>query len=124
MTTFSVRVSIDNPNGEIKANMTANAEILIEEHKNVLTVPEQAVSYDAKKNAFVSVPDKKAKDGTSKVPVTGWAGQWHEHGDFVRTQRRGQGRPGAMVLLTAWAGALRAKGLQIFVQGQVLSSTP
>ncbi|MGI8772112.1 MAG: efflux RND transporter periplasmic adaptor subunit [Acidobacteriaceae bacterium] len=70
VTTFSVRVSIDNPNGEIKANMTANAEILIEEHKNVLTVPEQAVSYDAKKNAFVNVPDKKAKDGTTKVPVT------------------------------------------------------
>jgi HlyD family secretion protein len=70
VTTFSVRVSIDNPNGEIKANMTANAEILIEEHKNVLTVPEQAVSYDAKKHAFVNIPAKQAKDGMSKVPVT------------------------------------------------------
>ena len=27
VTTFEVRVSIDNPNHEIKANMTANAEI-------------------------------------------------------------------------------------------------
>ncbi len=33
VTTFEVRVSIDNPGGELKANMTANAEILLEEHK-------------------------------------------------------------------------------------------
>ncbi len=34
VTTFEVRVSIDNPGGELKANMTANAEIILEEHKN------------------------------------------------------------------------------------------
>ena len=39
VTTFEVRVSIDNPNHEIKANMTANAEILNQEHKNALSVP-------------------------------------------------------------------------------------
>ncbi len=33
VTTFEVRVSIDNPGGELKANMTANAEILLDEHK-------------------------------------------------------------------------------------------
>ena len=43
VTTFEVRVSIDNPGGELKANMTANAEILLDEHKRVLTVPENAV---------------------------------------------------------------------------------
>ena len=36
VTTFEVRVSIDNPGGELKANMTANAEILLDEHKGVL----------------------------------------------------------------------------------------
>jgi HlyD family secretion protein len=65
-----VRVSIDNPTGEIKAMMTANAEILIDEHKSVLAVPEQAISYDAQKRAFVNVPDPKAKDGMRKVAVT------------------------------------------------------
>lgn len=70
VTTFAVRVSIDNPTGEIKAMMTANAEILINEHKNVLAVPEQAISYDAQKHAFVNVPDRKAKDGMRKVDVT------------------------------------------------------
>ena len=69
VTTFEVRVSIDNPGGELKANMTANAEILLDEHKGVLTVPENAVSYDGQKNAFVQVPDRNQKEGTRKVSV-------------------------------------------------------
>jgi HlyD family secretion protein len=69
VTTFEVRVSINNPGGELKANMTANAEILLDEHKGVLTVPENAVLYDAQKNASVQIPDKRQKDGTRKVPV-------------------------------------------------------
>ncbi len=69
VTTFSVRVSIDNSNGEIKANMTANAEIINTEHKNALTVPEQAINYDPQKKAFVNVPDAKAKDGMRKVEI-------------------------------------------------------
>jgi len=69
VTTFEVRVSINNPGGELKANMTANAEILLDEHKGVLTVPENAVMYDGQKNASVQVPDKSQKDGGRKVPV-------------------------------------------------------
>ena len=69
VTTFEVRVSIDNPGGELKANMTANAEILLDEHKGVLTVPENAVTYDNQKNSFVDVPDKSQKEGQRKVPV-------------------------------------------------------
>jgi len=70
VTTFEVRVSINNPGGELKALMTANAEILLDEHKGVLTVPENAVTYDNMKNASVQVPDKSQKDGTRKVNVT------------------------------------------------------
>ena len=69
VTTFEVRVSIDNPGGELKANMTANAEILLDEHKHVLTVPESAVSYDNQKNATVTIPDRKQKDGYRVIPV-------------------------------------------------------
>ncbi len=69
VTTFEVRVSIDNPGGELKANMTANAEILLDEHKGVLTVPENAVVYDNQKNASVEIPDKSQKEGKRKVPV-------------------------------------------------------
>src|SRR5437868_11476137 len=49
VTTFEVRVSINNPGGELKAEMTANAEIILEEHKNVLQIPEGSLIYDKEK---------------------------------------------------------------------------
>lgn len=69
VTTFEVRVSITNPGGELKAAMTANAEIILEEHKNVLMIPEGAVIYDKDKKASVEQPDSNAKDGKKKVAV-------------------------------------------------------
>jgi HlyD family secretion protein len=69
VTTFEVQISIDNPGGELKANMTANAEVVLEEHKHVLTVPEQAVLYDKDRNATVWVPDASAKDGRRIVSI-------------------------------------------------------
>ncbi|MGB9235295.1 MAG: efflux RND transporter periplasmic adaptor subunit [Terriglobales bacterium] len=69
VTTFEVRVSINNPEGVLKAMMTANAEIILDEHKGVLQIPEGAIIYDKDKNASVEVPDLKAKDGKKKVAV-------------------------------------------------------
>jgi HlyD family secretion protein len=69
VTTFEVRVSINNPGGELKAAMTANAEIILEEHKGVLMIPEGAVIYDKDKKAFVEQPDQAAKDGKKKLAV-------------------------------------------------------
>jgi HlyD family secretion protein len=69
VTTFEVRVSINNPEGVLKAMMTANAEIILEEHKNVLQIPEGSIIYDKDKKASVEVPDPKAKDGKKKVAV-------------------------------------------------------
>ena len=69
VTTFEVRASINNPGGELKANMTANAEVILEEHKNVLQIPEGALMYDKDKKASVEVPDPKGKEGKRKVDV-------------------------------------------------------
>jgi HlyD family secretion protein len=69
VTTFEVRVSISNPGGELKANMSANAEILLEEKKNVLMVPEAAMIYDKERNASVEIPDPKAENGKKKLPI-------------------------------------------------------
>jgi HlyD family secretion protein len=69
VTTFEVRVSINNPGGELKAEMTANAEIILDEHKNVLQIPEGAIIYDKDKKASVEVPDTSAKDGKKKIAV-------------------------------------------------------
>lgn len=70
VTTFEVRVSIDNSKGELKSQMTANAEIILEEHKAVLIVPEAALIYDKDRKASVEVPDPAKKDGRKKVDVT------------------------------------------------------
>jgi len=69
VTTFEVRVSISNPTGELKANMSANAEILLEEKKNVLMVPEAALIYGKDRKASVEVPELKAENGKKKIPV-------------------------------------------------------
>ena len=69
VTTFEVRVSIQNPGGELKAEMTANAEIILEEHKNVLQIPEGAILYDKDKKASVEIPNPKGKDGKDKIAV-------------------------------------------------------
>jgi len=69
VTTFEVRVSIQNPGGELKAEMTANAEIILEEHKNVLQIPEGAILYDKDKKASVEIPNPKGKEGKEKLAV-------------------------------------------------------
>ena len=67
VTTFEVRVSIENPGGELRANMTANAEIIREEKKGVLLVPEGAVVYDKDRKTFLELPDPSAEGGKRKV---------------------------------------------------------
>jgi len=69
VTTFEVRVSISNPGGELKANMSANAEILLEEKKNVLMIPEAALIYDKDRKASVEIPDPSADNGKKKLSV-------------------------------------------------------
>ena len=70
VTTFEVKVSIDNPGNELKANMTANAEIILEERPGALIVPEAALSYDASRRASVDLFDPNEPTGRRKVPVT------------------------------------------------------
>jgi HlyD family secretion protein len=69
VTTFEVRVSILNPGGELKTNMTANAEVILEEKKGILTVPESAILYDKERKPSLEVPDPKADGGKRKVAV-------------------------------------------------------
>jgi HlyD family secretion protein len=64
-----VRVSISNPTGELKANMSANAEIMLEEKKNVLMVPEAALIYDKERKASIEIPDPKGNNGKKKLSV-------------------------------------------------------
>ncbi|HEV2352585.1 MAG TPA: efflux RND transporter periplasmic adaptor subunit [Terriglobia bacterium] len=69
VTTFEVRVSIQNPGGELKANMSANAEIILEEKHDILMIPEAAVIYDKDRNTALEIPDPKEKTGRRKLSV-------------------------------------------------------
>jgi len=70
VTTFEVRVSISNERHILKAQMTANAEILLEEHKHVLAIPEGAIVYNKDKSTAVQIPDPTAEKGFRKVAIT------------------------------------------------------
>ena len=69
VTTFEVRVSISNPQGKLRVGMTANAEIVLEERKNVLLIPETALVYDKDKSTSVQFLAPGTKQGWRKVPV-------------------------------------------------------
>ena len=69
VTTFEVEVSIDNPGQELKANMTANAEIVLDEHADALIIPEAAITYDSQQQASVDVADPAADKGRRTVKV-------------------------------------------------------
>ena len=69
VTTFEVEVSIDNPAKELKANMTANAEVILEELADSVLVPEAAVLYDAERKPHVDLLDPAAKSGRRRVPI-------------------------------------------------------
>jgi HlyD family secretion protein len=67
--TFEVKVSINNHGSLLRANMTANAEIVLEEHKGALLVPENAVIYDNQRNASVEIPAPGQPQGRERKPI-------------------------------------------------------
>jgi HlyD family secretion protein len=70
VTTFEVRVSISNESRKLMATMTANAEIMLEERKGVLAIPEGAVIYKKDRSTEVEVADATSETGRRRVPVT------------------------------------------------------
>ncbi len=69
VTRFEVRVSITNDLDLLKVNMSANAEIILEEHHDVLLIPESALIYNEKKETFVEIPDLSTPTGRRQVAV-------------------------------------------------------
>jgi HlyD family secretion protein len=69
VTNFEVRVSVENPEGLLLANMSANAEIILEEHRDVLTIPEGALIFDSDQKSYVEVPDIASETGRRRISV-------------------------------------------------------
>ena len=67
--TFEVRVSIVNDLELLKVNMSANAEIVLEEHRGVLLIPESALIYNENRETSVEVPDPSTATGRRQVAV-------------------------------------------------------
>lgn len=69
VTTFEVRVSISNESHKLRALMTANAEIILEERKGVLTIPEGAILYAKDRSTAVEIPDPASETGKRRIPI-------------------------------------------------------
>jgi HlyD family secretion protein len=69
VTTFEVRVSISNQSRKLRSQMTANAEIILEERHGVVAIPEGALIYKKDKSTEVEVPDATAEKGRRRLAV-------------------------------------------------------
>ena len=118
---FEVRVSIDNSSGELRANMTSNAEIVLEEHKGTLVIPERAVIYDASRRTFAERVQPASKTGRERVPISVGISNGTRTEVTQGTGRRRPGRPpvgsaeAAMELLRQTWSNLAANKLRSFL---------
>jgi HlyD family secretion protein len=69
VTTFEVRVSISNESRKLSAAMTANAEVILEERKGVIAIPEGAIVYMKDKSTAVEIPDPTLESGKRRIAV-------------------------------------------------------
>jgi HlyD family secretion protein len=66
---FDVRVSIQDSDGILRAQMSANAEIIVEEKKDVLIIPESSVIYNRERKTFAEIYDPTADNLRHRVPI-------------------------------------------------------
>lgn len=66
---FDVRVSIEDPEGILRARMSANAEIITDRKEDVLLIPENSIVYDRDRKTFADVYDPTADDMKKRVPI-------------------------------------------------------
>jgi HlyD family secretion protein len=70
-TLFDVEIELDpSANVTLRAGYSANADLIIREKKDILTIPERLVIFeDGGKKTFVELPAAKPKNPPKKVPV-------------------------------------------------------
>jgi HlyD family secretion protein len=70
VTTFEIDASVDAPGRELRAQMTGHAEILLQEYRDVLLVPQAAIAYDDRQRPSVEMPAPSEPGGRRKVSIT------------------------------------------------------
>jgi len=66
---FEVRVSIEDPEQILRAQMSANAEIIIEEKEGILLIPENAIVYGKNRNTYAEVHDPAEENQSRRVEI-------------------------------------------------------
>ena len=66
---FEVRVSISDPERILRAQMSANAEIIVEEKRDILIIPENAVIYDKNRKTFAELYDPEVDGQKRRTPI-------------------------------------------------------
>lgn len=66
---FEIRATVGDQKNRLRVGMSADAELILEEHENVLVVPEGAIIYENGK-AFVNIQDDFVEEGMRKVEIT------------------------------------------------------
>ena len=96
VTRFEVRVSILNDIELLKVSMTANAEILLEEHQNVLLIPESASDLQREARNLRRNSGSSRSDRTTPDACEDWSEQRRTRRSARGTAERGTG--GAAVM--------------------------
>lgn len=66
---FEIRATINDLENKLRVGMSADAELILEEHKNVLVIQEGAIIYEDEKT-YVNVKDETVQEGKRKVEIT------------------------------------------------------
>lgn len=66
---FEIRTIVSDQANRLRVGMSADAELILEEHENVLVIPEGAVIYEDGKT-FVNIQDDSVEEGMRKVEIT------------------------------------------------------
>jgi HlyD family secretion protein len=66
---FEIRATVDDKENKLRVGMSADAELILEEHENVLVIPEGAIIYEDGKT-FVNIQDETVEEGMRKIEIT------------------------------------------------------
>ncbi len=66
---FEIKATTDDPENKLRFGMSADAELILEEHENVLVIPEGAIMYEEGKT-YVNIQDNTIPEGMRKIEIT------------------------------------------------------
>jgi len=66
---FEIKATVSDQENRLRVGMSADAELILEEHENVLVIPEGAIIYEGGKT-FVNIQDDSVEEGMRKAEIT------------------------------------------------------